>query len=186
MRKLHLSLLGGLISHANDCVAGDNVPISQISTVECASGILAACMPTYRPLFKFVGSGLGSFFSTNRGKSSNNSKPPSGLNYPLDTLNTKRSSILVRYKGKLPTINDERLGKRPADTLSETASEERILGRDWEVTAGKSSFEGDPELAARAEVGSGGRDGPSKNRKEVEGIVVTKTIATVTDKAENK
>ncbi|KAF2475039.1 uncharacterized protein BDR25DRAFT_384564, partial [Lindgomyces ingoldianus] len=47
----------------------DYVPISLISTIECSSGILAACMPTWRPLFKFLRHGIGSYFSNGNNKS---------------------------------------------------------------------------------------------------------------------
>ncbi|PVH97047.1 hypothetical protein DM02DRAFT_686096 [Periconia macrospinosa] len=41
----------------------DNVPIQVLSTVEGSAGILAACMPTWRPLFRFVGQGINHYFS---------------------------------------------------------------------------------------------------------------------------
>ncbi|CAI6339121.1 unnamed protein product [Periconia digitata] len=41
------------------------VPVQSLSTVEGSIGILAACMPTWRPLFRFVGQGLSSYFSHN-------------------------------------------------------------------------------------------------------------------------
>ncbi|KAF2645720.1 hypothetical protein P280DRAFT_513612 [Massarina eburnea CBS 473.64] len=49
----------------------DNVPIGALSTVEGSAGILAACMPTWRPLFRFLGRGLTSYFSSG-GKSNKN------------------------------------------------------------------------------------------------------------------
>ncbi|KAF1950352.1 hypothetical protein CC80DRAFT_578239 [Byssothecium circinans] len=50
----------------------DNVPIGALSTVEGSTGILAACMPTWRPLFRFLGRGLTSYFSSGN-KSQKNS-----------------------------------------------------------------------------------------------------------------
>ncbi|PVH97155.1 hypothetical protein DM02DRAFT_598020, partial [Periconia macrospinosa] len=37
------------------------VPIQALTTVEGAIGILAACMPTWRPLFRFLGQGVSSY-----------------------------------------------------------------------------------------------------------------------------
>ncbi|KAF2015775.1 hypothetical protein BU24DRAFT_462004 [Aaosphaeria arxii CBS 175.79] len=39
-------------------VSWDNVPLSVISSLEISSGILAACVPTWRPLFRFLRSGI--------------------------------------------------------------------------------------------------------------------------------
>jgi hypothetical protein len=49
----------------------DYVHISLISSIECAAGILAACMPTWRPLFKFLRHGINGYFS-DKNKSTDN------------------------------------------------------------------------------------------------------------------
>ncbi|CAI6341924.1 unnamed protein product [Periconia digitata] len=52
-------------------------PIQAISTVEGAIGILAACMPTWRPLFKFLSRGVTSYFSSgSRHATSNTASNP--------------------------------------------------------------------------------------------------------------
>ncbi|PVI00618.1 hypothetical protein DM02DRAFT_628343 [Periconia macrospinosa] len=39
------------------------VPVQALSTIEGSIGVLAACMPTWRPLFRSLGQGLSSYFS---------------------------------------------------------------------------------------------------------------------------
>lgn len=71
-----LFLVGGIVCvlsivrllYANRFEAGDPSwdysTISTISTAECSLGILAACMPTWRPLFKFLRSTASGFLGS--------------------------------------------------------------------------------------------------------------------------
>ena len=73
-----------------------------------------------------------------------------------------------------------------AEGVQRAGSEERILGREWEVSAGKSSDEIDAELGVQVGRGSRAWEDFGGKKKETKGIVVTKTISTVTGQAEKK
>ncbi|ORY00952.1 hypothetical protein BCR34DRAFT_101650 [Clohesyomyces aquaticus] len=58
----------------------DYTPISLISTIECSAGILAACMPTWRPLFKFLRHGITAYFSSSSAGASSRDRSNANAN----------------------------------------------------------------------------------------------------------
>ncbi|KAF2262580.1 hypothetical protein CC78DRAFT_545766 [Lojkania enalia] len=105
----------------------DFSPIALISSIECASGILAACMPTWRPLFKFLHHGINSIRSNNKsgfGNGEDISELGTGGSRSRSKRRTKRySTAAMRMEHNM---GSSMLGKR-SDTTTSSASTENIL-----------------------------------------------------------
>jgi hypothetical protein len=83
----------------------DFSPLSTISTAECALGILAACMPTWRPLFKFLRSTASNFLGSAGLKSSSKSGGRSGRKAYGTTTSIGRGRFFSR--AQTPDIRDQ-------------------------------------------------------------------------------
>lgn len=78
----------------------------------------------------------------------------------------------------IPAHSHSATGSGNFESMHRTDSEERILGREWEVSAGsKTSNEIDADLGVQVSRGSKGWEGLGEGGRE-RGIVVTKTIRT--------
>ncbi|KAF2679232.1 hypothetical protein K458DRAFT_408274 [Lentithecium fluviatile CBS 122367] len=64
----------------------DFVTISILSILESSAAVMVACMPTWRPLFRFLGCGINSYFSCSNGEYGNGGdaeNPHYGNNIPI-------------------------------------------------------------------------------------------------------
>ena len=109
-----------------------------ISSIECSSGILAACMPTWRPLFKFLGHGITSFLSSNN-KSRNASSNDMGFG---NTTTGRKSRARSRSRVRVASLRMEHDGmgtgmlgsKRSENSLSGSSVEEMLKAAEIELS----------------------------------------------------
>ncbi|KAF2683334.1 hypothetical protein K458DRAFT_418961 [Lentithecium fluviatile CBS 122367] len=86
----------------------DFVIIGILSTLESSAAVMVACMPTWRPLFRFLGRGITSYFSGSNGKSGNGG----------DAENLRYGNNIAIGRGRWPSMSR---GGQPAhdkDNLS--------------------------------------------------------------------
>ncbi|KAF1996041.1 hypothetical protein P154DRAFT_623547 [Amniculicola lignicola CBS 123094] len=93
--------------------AWDYAPIATVSTVEAAAGILAACMPTWRPLFKFFRSEVSAYFSSSGSKNDSN---PNALAYGNNSSVESKTKRKSKGRFSLRAHSKTREGRHNDDT----------------------------------------------------------------------
>ena len=134
---------------------GDFTPIAILSTLESSAAVMVACMPTWRPLFRFLGRGINSYFGS--GKSNNRGEAES-LHYARNmTIGRGRwgsTSRGVSAADKEQTTSGGKgrrlsfiLGQKRSDTSMSGDSVEKML-HGQHIELGVSNHKTSPSIAA--------------------------------------
>ncbi|KAK2055680.1 hypothetical protein LY76DRAFT_648205 [Colletotrichum caudatum] len=150
----------------------DNVDAATWSFLEVTIGILAACLPTLRPIFVALLPRLfnGSSFSNNRNKGQ-----PSKYGHNTSELNGGGPARhgLGRH---LPSSSTERLNRQTRNDIEMTGSEpDRAPEYTVSVSSGSPTF---PEKMPRAKSPPGGGGGGREEAAMYKGQIMTTTVVT--------
>ncbi|KAF2113080.1 hypothetical protein BDV96DRAFT_648693 [Lophiotrema nucula] len=154
----------------------DFAPIAMISSLEGSSGILAACMPTWRPLFKFLRQGITSYFSSkNRSRSTSCNEMGVGFGNTT-TVRKSRARSRSRVRSAGPGIQGSSLGvvlggKRSETSTSGSSVENMLKLAEIEMSDrdSKSLTSGSPRELSRSnsETNPGRSTSPASSNKGV-------------------
>lgn len=81
----YVSLIQRICYENSDALAGDDVPASIWTHAELTLGIVSACLPCFRPLFKSVGGVFASGSSSSKSKKITLTQPPNRSKLTTDT-----------------------------------------------------------------------------------------------------
>jgi hypothetical protein len=139
--------------------AGDLTTIAILSTLEASAAVMVACMPTWRPLFRFLGRGITSYFngSSKNGKGDDTQNLKYGNNMPIGgrgrwsgmpprmSITDKEHTASGAKGSRLSYI----LGQKRSETSMSGESVEKMLhGQEIELELSNSDSKTSPSIAA--------------------------------------